>query len=149
MNNTKRFVTIRNCIYQNPKSEKIMNIAKIFSLGCVFIYLVVDAINVFRPSNYLCLHAGLFQLLFKSFRCFSDKILPFVTACRYQAGDFMVLFGFEITESQVFQLPFYFPDTRDDGLEVHISPGFHEQYCVFSPVTKAPVCAYCVICQQA
>jgi hypothetical protein len=85
-------------------------------------HFAVDRVDVLGPSGDLCLDACCADQLGQTLVDPLHLVLAVTAALCQVGGDFLVLFGVDVAESQVFELPLDLPDTQavcQGGEDIH------------------------------
>ena len=112
MHDAQRGVAVAHLGHQHAHRAHVVDLAELQPLA---LHLAPDRIDVFCPAADVGFDAGGGQLVAQLLHDVIDVALAVETPLVQQAGDLLVLLGFEVAERQVFQLPLDVADAKAMG----------------------------------
>ncbi len=123
MNRAEDAVTVLHRVNDHPDGGKIVDLAEIFIL---LLHLVVDTVEMFRPTLDLGGHPDRFQPFLNDIDQPFDELLPLPPLFGQLIDEPVVGSGLHIAESVILELPFDLVDPQPVGqrrIDLHRLPG--------------------------
>ncbi len=112
MHDAERGIAIAHFRHQHAHGANVVDLAE---LQALLLHLPPDRIDVLGATVDLRLDAGGGQLVAQLLHHVVDVLLAIQAPLMQQLGDLLVLFGFEVAEGQVLQLPLDMADAQPVG----------------------------------